>query len=155
MSTEIERKFLVLGFDWRKDQGVRLRQGYLNRDKERTVRVRIAGEKAFLAVKGVNRGATRAEYEYGIPLADAEELLQLCDGPIIEKIRHTIDCNGLTWEVDEFLGDNEGLIVAEVELAKEDQRFERPGWLGQEVTDDSRYFNSNLCDNPYCTWHLK
>ncbi len=152
MATEIERKFLVCGDDWRTDQGVRFQQGYLNRDKERTVRVRIAGAKAFLTVKGINTGATRAEFEYEIPLADAGQLLQICDGPLIEKTRHTIAYAGMTWEIDEFHGANEGLVVAEVELEKEDQYFERPGWLGPEVTADTRYFNSNLCCNAYRDW---
>ena len=151
MPADIERKFLVNGSEWRGVNGVRCIQGYLNRDKERTVRVRIAGEKAFLTIKGVTRGATRAEYEYEIPVADAEPLLKLCDGPLIEKTRHTVACSGITWEIDEFHGENEGLVVAEVELQKEDQYFERPGWLGVEVTNDPRYYNSNLSKDPYCT----
>jgi CYTH domain-containing protein len=152
MPTEIERKFLVIGSEWRQANGVRYSQGYLNRDKERTVRVRLEGEKAFLTVKGLTKGASRAEFEYEIPVAHAEYLLRLCDGPILQKVRHVIEYEGLIWEVDEFLGENEGLIVAEVELEKEDQPFERPSWLGQEVTEDPRYFNSNLCTNPYSKW---
>jgi adenylate cyclase len=152
VAVEIERKFLVRGDGWRKGAGVRIRQGYLNRDKERTVRVRIAGDKAFLTVKGVSTGSSRREYEYAIPVADAEELLKICDGAILEKIRRTLDWKGLVWEVDEFLGANEGLIVAEVELETEDQPFERPEWLGAEVTGDPRYFNSNLCAHPYASW---
>lgn len=148
MPTEIERKFLVQGDAWRTDHGVRIRQGYLNRDKERTVRVRIAGSKAFLTVKGVNTGASRKEFEYGIPVVDAEQLLLICEGPIIEKIRHTVADGGMVWEIDEFHGANEGLIVAEVELEQEYQCFKRPVWLGEEVTHDPRYFNSNLCVNP-------
>ncbi len=155
MATEIERKFLVLGDDWRTDQGVRFIQGYLNRDKERTVRVRIVGTQAFLTIKGINTGATRSEYEYEIPVVDAEELLKICESPLIEKTRHTVAYGGMIWEIDEFHGENEGLIVAEVELQKEDQCFELPGWLGQEVTGDARYFNSNLCANPYCNWRWK
>ncbi len=155
MATEIERKFLVRGDDWRTDQGVRFIQGYLNRDKERTVRLRIAGTQAFLTIKGINTGATCSEYEYEIPLIDAEELWKICDGPLIEKTRYKVAYGGMIWEVDEFHGDNEGLVVAEVELQKEDQYFERPGWLGQEVTSDARYFNSNLCANPYCNWLRK
>ncbi len=155
MPAEIERKFLVNGSEWRGVNGVRCIQGYLNRDKERTVRVRIAGEKAFLTIKGVTRGAMRAEYEYEIPVADAEELLKLCDGPLIEKTRHTFAYAGMIWEIDEFHAENDGLVVAEVELEKEDQPFERPGWLGQEVTGDARYYNSNLSKSPYCTWCLK
>jgi adenylate cyclase len=155
MPTEIERKFLVTGSGWRQENSVRISQGYLNRDKERTVRVRLAGEKAFLAIKGKTVGASRAEFEYEIPAAHAEQLLKLCDGPILQKIRHTIAYNGLIWEVDEFLGENEGLVVAEVELEREDQPLERPGWLGQEVTKDPRYFNSNLTANPYWKWRAR
>ena len=127
-------------------------QGYLNRDKERTVRVRVAGEQAFLTLKGLTTGASRAEFEYEIPVADAEQLLKLCDGPIVQKVRHAVVYQGFRWEVDEFLGENAGLVVAEVELQQEDQPFERPGWLGQEVTEDPRYFNSNLAANPYSAW---
>src|SRR5580698_882316 len=119
MATEIERKFLVNGAPWRNDTGVRFSQGYLNRDKERTVRVRIAGDKAFLTVKGVTRGATRVEFEYGIPVSDAEQLLELRDGPIIQKNRYVLIHDGDTWEVDEFLGDNAGLVLAEIELTSE------------------------------------
>ena len=155
MGTEIERKFLVRGDDWRTGQGVCFQQGYLNRDKERTVRVRIADAKAFLAIKGINTGSTRVEFEYEIPAGDAEQLLKICVGPLIEKTRHTVVYAGMTWEIDEFNGANEGLVVAEVELQKEDQCFEHPEWLGPEVTDDARYFNSNLCAKPYCTWRLK
>jgi CYTH domain-containing protein len=152
MSVEIERKFLVTGSEWRQAKGIHFCQGYLNRDKERTVRVRLSGESAFLTIKGLTEGASRAEFEYEIPVAHAEQLLRLCDGPIIQKVRHVVEYEGLIWEVDEFLGENEGLIVAEVELEREDQPFKRPSWLGQEVTDDPRYFNSNLCKNPYCKW---
>jgi adenylate cyclase len=152
MATEIERKFLVQGTDWRHVAGVPFSQGYLNRDKERTVRVRIAGDKAFLTIKGVTQGATRAEFEYEIPVADAEHLLKLSDGPIVQKNRHVIVHEGSTWEVDEFLGDNAGLVVAEIELSSEDQQFSRPPWLGMEVTHDSRYFNSNLARHPYSSW---
>jgi len=149
---EIERKFLVNGNSWRNGQGIRICQGYLNRDKERTVRVRLSGEKAFLTIKGMNSGATRAEYEYEIPVSHAEALLKICDGPVLEKNRYTVDYNGLIWEVDEFLGENEGLIVAEVELKSEDQSFDRPDWVGQEVTDDPRYYNSNLCAHTFSKW---
>jgi adenylate cyclase len=152
MGSEIERKFLVQAEGWRQGVRQRLSQCYLNRDKARTVRVRIAGDKAFLTIKGANRGATRAEFEYEIPVKDAEQLLTLSDGPIVEKIRHVIDCAGSRWEVDEFLGDNAGLVVAEIELESEDQPFSRPPWLGQEVTHDSRYYNSNLAVHPYSRW---
>jgi CYTH domain-containing protein len=152
MATEIERKFLVRGTGWRQGTGVRFSQGYLNRDKERTVRIRVAGEKAFLTIKGVPTGATRAEFEYGIPLGDAEELLRLSDGPIIQKDRYVVVHEGSTWEIDEFLGDNAGLVVAEIELTSEDQPFSRPPWLGPEVTHDTRYYNSSLASAPYLKW---
>lgn len=152
MGVEIERKFLVQGTAWKQSEGVSYRQGYLNRDKHRTVRVRVAGDAAFLTVKGISRGATRAEFEYAIPLADAQQLLTLCDGPLIEKTRYVIPYQGTTWEVDEFGGDNAGLVVAEVELLSEDQPFARPPWLGAEVTQDARYFNSSLASVPYGQW---
>lgn len=152
MSTEIERKFLVRGTDWRQGAPVRLRQGYLNRDKERTVRVRIAGSRAYLTIKGLTRGVSRPEFEYEIPLQDGEALLTLCDGLPLEKDRYTLQHAGATWEVDEFLGANAGLAIAEIELNDERQEFERPGWLSTEVTDDPRYFNSSLIAAPYRTW---
>ena len=152
MSTEIERKFLVRGTDWRQGAPVRLRQGYLNRDKERTVRVRIAGSRAYLTIKGLTRGVSRPEFEYEIPLQDGEALLTLCDGLPLEKDRYTLQHAGATWEVDEFLGANAGLVIAEIELNDERQEFERPGWLSTEVTDDPRYFNSSLIAAPYGTW---
>jgi CYTH domain-containing protein len=152
LATEIERKFLVRGEGWRQTAPLEIRQGYLNRDKQRTVRVRIAGERAYVTVKGVAKGLTRPEFEYEIPLADAEQMLSLCDGPLLEKRRYVLVHAGATWEVDEFLGENAGLVVAEVELESEDQSFERPDWLGAEVTDDRRYLNSNLCTHPYSRW---
>jgi adenylate cyclase len=155
MGTEIERKFLVAGRPWREGSGVPYRQGYLNRDKERTVRVRTAGNQAFITIKGVTRGASRAEFEYEIPPADAEQLLQLSDGPILEKNRYVIRHEGSKWEVDEFLGDNAGLVVAEIELRSEDESFSRPHWLAREVTGDSWYYNVNLATHPYCRWRDK
>jgi adenylate cyclase len=152
MGVEIERKFLVHGTAWKQSEGVPYRQGYLNRDKHRTVRVRVAGNDAFLTIKGVSVGATRAEFEYPIPLADAQSLLALCDGPVIDKVRYVLQHAGTTWEVDEFAGDNAGLVVAEVELTHEDQVFDRPDWLGEEVTQDARYFNSSLASHPYGQW---
>ncbi len=154
MGTEIERKFLVTGDDWRQAPADAYAQGYLNRDQQRTVRVRVARGAAWLTVKGANRGATRAEFEYEIPVADAEQLLALCDGPIVRKWRRVVVHEGATWEVDEFLGDNAGLVVAEIELAHEDQPFARPPWLGKEVTHDARYFNSNLAAAPYSSWKM-
>ena len=154
MAREIERKFLVAGEDWRvMAQGTRYRQGYLSTVKERTVRVRTIDDKGFLTVKGVSLGATRSEYEYEIPAADADEMLDdLCEKPIIEKNRYKIPIGDVTWEVDEFLGVNDGLIVAEVELRTEDQSFHKPDWIGDEVTGDPRYFNANLIARPFSTW---
>ncbi len=154
MAKEIERKFLVASEDWRAlARGTRYRQGYLWTVKKRTVRVRTIDNKGFLTVKGVTVGATRSEYEYEIPAADADEMLNdLCEKPIIEKNRYKIPLGGVTWEVDEFLGVNDGLIVAEVELQSEDQSFPKPDWIGEEVTDDPRYFNANLITRPFSTW---
>ena len=153
MPVEIERKYLVIGDKWKQGKPVRICQGYLNRDKERTVRVRISGEKAFLTIKGMNIGATRAEYEYEIPVSHAEALLKICNGPVLEKNRYVVVFDNMKWEVDEFLGENEGLIVAEVELTSTDQSFNCPQWLGREVTDDPRYYNSNLCIHPFRKWN--
>jgi CYTH domain-containing protein len=152
MGIEIEHKFLVVGDGWWQGEGTRYSQGYLNRDAQRTVRVRIAGEHAFLTVKGISKGATRSEFEYAIPANDARQLLELADGPVIEKVRRIVEHAGSRWEVDEFFGDNAGLVVAELELESEAQAFERPQWLGREVTGDSRYYNSNLAAHPYKDW---
>ena len=154
MGIEIERKFLIKNNSWRSlAQGTQYRQGYLNSAKERIVRVRTIDDKGFLTIKGITTGATRVEYEYEIPHADASAMLDdLCEKPLIEKNRYKIAINGLTWEVDEFFGENQGLIVAEVELESEDQPFEKPEWIGEEVTGDPRYFNSNLIQNPYLKW---
>ncbi len=152
MAIEIERKFLVVGDSWRAAPAVFFSQGYLSRDKARTVRVRIAGEQAFLTIKGVSVGASRAEFEYPIPLWDARELLALCEQPLIEKNRRQILYQGFVWEVDEFLGENLGLVVAEIELPSEDTDFARPDWVGEEVTADERYFNSNLSRTPFTRW---
>jgi len=154
MGTEIERKFLLKGDEWRNlGKGVHYRQGYLNSAKERTVRVRTINEKGFLTVKGITVGATRVEYEYEIPKDDCNAMLDdLAEKPIIEKSRYKVEYNGLIWEIDEFFGENQGLIVAEVELESEDQKFEKPEWVGEEVTGDPRYFNSNLINHPYTKW---
>ena len=152
MAIEIERKFLVQGEAWRAAPAVFYSQGYLNRDKARTVRVRIAGDEAYLTIKGQSVGASRAEFEYAIPLADARELLAMCEQPLIEKNRRKIPHAGFVWEVDEFLGENLGLVVAEIELPSEETQFARPDWVGQEVTDDARYFNSNLAKTPFSRW---
>lgn len=154
MGKEIERKFLVTSDAWRAlAQGTMYRQGYLNSIKERTVRIRTVGEKAFLTIKGITVGATRAEYEYEIPFAECNAMLDtLAEKPIIEKKRHKIKHAGLTWEVDEFFGENAGLIVAEVELESEDQKIDKPEWIGSEVSGDPRYFNSNLIKHPFTKW---
>jgi len=154
MGVEIERKFLLRGDGWRNEgTAVLLRQGYLSSQRERVVRVRIEGEQAMLTIKGRSVGASRGEWEYPIPLADAEELLDgLCEQPLVEKYRRRIDFAGMVWEVDEFLGVNAGLVVAEIELTAEDQPFAKPDWVGAEVTDDVRYFNANLIKHPFSQW---
>lgn len=153
MGVEIERKFLLKGEEWR-SLGVPmlLRQGYLSSDPARVVRVRVEGEHAFMTIKSKSVNATRGEWEYPIPLLDANELLALCEQPIVEKFRRKIEFAGNVWEVDEFLGANEGLVVAEIELASEDQEFGRPDWIDVEVTHDPRYFNSALARHPYPAW---
>ena len=152
MAIEIERKFLVVGEAWRAAPALYFCQGYLNRSKERTVRVRVAGELGYLTIKGATTGASRAEFEYEIPLADAKQMLGLCDGPLIEKYRRKISHEGMLWEVDEFLGENQGLVVAEIELESEAQAFTKPDWVGVEVTADARYYNSNLSVQPFSSW---
>ena len=154
MGIEIERKFIVAGDGWRTTATTQTRfsQGYLSRDPARTVRVRIAGDAAFLTIKGATTGATRAEFEYGIPVADAQQLLAMSDGPVVEKVRYLCPHEGMTWEVDEFLGANAGLVVAEIELVSEGQVFARPAWLAAEVTGDGRYVNANLAVNPFTRW---
>lgn len=152
MGIEIERKFLVRDESWKTISPVYFCQGYLNPNRERTVRVRVAGPQGFLTVKGINQGATRPEFEYEIPVEDAQQMLPLCEGPLIEKNRYLVSYDSMVWEIDEFLGENQGLVVAEIELETENQTFELPAWLGEEVTDDPRYFNSNLTRHPYCQW---
>ena len=154
MGKEIEKKFLVRGDGWRSlAKGTAYRQGYLNSAKERTVRIRKIDDRAFLTIKGLTVGATRVEYEYEIPVADCDAMLDaLAEKPIIEKKRYKIPLEGLTWEIDEFFGDNTGLIVAEVEFESEGQAFRKPEWVGEEVTADPRYFNSNLIKHPYRKW---
>lgn len=154
MGVEIERKFLVLGDAWRAlGTPTLLRQGYLSLEPERTVRVRIEGDSGTLTIKGKSRGATRGEWEYPIPVQEAAELLDtLCQQPLVEKVRHRIAAGPHTWEVDEFLGANAGLVVAEIELSSEEEQFDKPDWIGQEVSHDKRYFNSNLIRHPYSAW---
>jgi CYTH domain-containing protein len=154
VSKEIERKFLVTNDSWRASQeGVLYRQGYMSTTKERTVRVRAAGDKGYLTVKGQNDELVRLEFEYEIPLADVNEMLdKVCKKPLIEKKRYKMAYDGRTWEVDEFFGANEGLVIAEVELQSQDESFEKPDWAGQDVTDDPRYLNACLVENPYSKW---
>ncbi len=154
MAKEIERKFLMANDTWRGlAQGKRYRQGYLSTVKERTVRVRTAGDKAYLTIKGISVGASRSEYEYEIPFADATEMLdQLCEHPLVEKTRYRIPYDGLVWEVDEFEGENRGLITAEVELTDEKEAVAIPEWIGKEVTGDPKYFNANLVAKPFTRW---
>lgn len=152
MAIEIERKFLVTSEDWKTGSPTLYRQGYLSHDKHRTVRIRIAGNEAMITVKGLTVGMSRAEYEYSIPVADATDMLELCAGPLIEKKRWLIDVGGNTWEVDEFMGENQGLVVAEIELENESQSFEIPNWVGEEVTHDERYYNSSLSTTPFRNW---
>ena len=154
MGQEIERKFLVKGTAWKAQAaGMLYRQGYLSSVKERTVRVRIAGEKAFLTIKGLNKGVTRTEFEYPVPIDDAAAMLDgLCERPLIEKTRYVLPSGGYTWEIDEFHGDNDGLVVAEVELQRADDKPPLPEWVGEEVSSDARYFNSNLVKKPFKTW---
>ncbi len=155
MPQEIERKFLVDHERWQqsdKPQGQLYRQGYLQMDPTRTIRVRLTPEKAFLTIKGLNDGATRAEYEYESPRDDAQELLDKFSVAELSKLRYKVDFEGKTWEVDEFLGDNQGLIVAEIELNSEAETFALPDWVGREVTEDARYYNVNLTVAPFKAW---
>ena len=152
MNVEIERKFLVKSEAWRGlAEGVRFRQGYLQ-THPCTVRVRTEGERGVLTIKGQTRGFSREEFEYEIPLLDAEAMLALCEQPLIEKRRFLESYGGFTWEVDVFAGANEGLVVAEIELPTEDAAFIKPHWIGAEVSGDVRYYNSSLIHHPYREW---
>ena len=155
MAQEIERKFLVKGdFKSHSVSEVRITQGYLSSVPERTVRVRIKGDKGFLTIKGIgsDSGASRFEWEKEVPVSDIRDLLPICEPGVIDKTRYHVQCGEHTYEVDEFYGDNEGLVIAEVELASEDEAFEKPEWLGEEVTGDVKYYNSTLMKAPYKTW---
>ena len=154
MAQEIERKYLLTGDQWKSlAEGTHYRQGYLSTVKERTVRVRTIGEKGYLTIKGITVGISRLEFEYEIPTDDANHLLdELCEKPIIEKHRYKIPYGGLVWEVDEFHGVNEGLVIAEVELESDDQAIDVPAWVGEEVSGDPRYFNAALVRCPFNTW---
>ncbi|RNC64929.1 CYTH domain-containing protein [Proteiniphilum sp. X52] len=156
MAQEIERKFLV-NSDAFKDEAIkqtRITQGYLSSVPERTVRVRVKGDKGYITIKGVASasGASRYEWEKEIPVAEVEELLRICEPGVIDKTRYEVKAGKFIFEVDEFYGKNQGLVVAEVELSREDEHFERPEWLGEEVTGDARFYNSMLMKNPYTTW---
>ncbi len=155
MAQEIERKFLVAGeFKSQATKSTRITQGYLSSIPERTVRVRIKGDKGFITIKGIGdaSGASRYEWEKEIPVSEVEELLKICEPGVIDKTRYLVPAGRHTYEVDEFYGDNEGLVVAEVELSSLDESFDKPQWLGEEVTGDSRYYNSMLMKNPYKNW---
>lgn len=155
MPLEIERKFLVKG-DYKKEafKAFRITQGYLSSASGRTVRVRIRDDKGFLTIKGkaAKGGFSRFEWEKEIPVGEAEELIALCEDGVIDKTRHLVKVGDHIFEVDEFHGNNEGLTIAEVELGSEDEAFESPSWLGEEVTGDKRYYNSHLVSNPYKNW---
>lgn len=155
MAQEIERKFLVKNTRYKTlAEGIHYHQGYIPTGNGATVRIRIAGKHGFLTLKTRTVGISREEFEYEIPIDDAKEMLQLlCAAPTIEKYRYCIGAgNGLKWEVDEFRGENEGLVIAEIELPAEDTPFEKPDWIGEEVTGDHRYYNSSLCKCPYSQW---
>lgn len=155
MATEIERKFLVEGdFSGKVSSAQRIVQGYISSVPGRTVRIRIRGNEGFLTIKGPSdeKGLSRYEFEQKIPLADAEELLKLCEPGAIDKVRHLIPSGKHTWEVDVFHGANEGLILAEIELSSEEEPFDKPAWLGREVSGDRRYYNSMLTKDPYTRW---
>ena len=152
MGIEIERKFLVCGPGWELAEARAYCQGYLSRTPERTVRVRIGGDSAYITVKGKSHGASRLEFEYPIPIEDARQMLALCEQPLIEKTRRVIPFAGHDWEVDEFEGANAGLVIAEIELSSEDEAFETPPWIGEEVTSERRYYNSQLSLYPWSDW---
>ena len=156
MSVEIERKFLVKNNDFKSESYSKkhIKQGYLNSDKNRTVRIRIADEKAFLTIKGISNssGTSRFEWEKEIEKSEAEQLLKLCEPSIIEKTRYLINVGDHTFEVDEFYGDNQGLIIAEIELTSEDENFTKPSWLAKEVTGNLKFYNSSISKNPYKNW---
>lgn len=156
MAQEIERKFLVSSDAYKSEavRQTRITQGYLSSALERTVRVRIKGEKGYITIKGIanESGISRYEWEKEIPVGEAEELLKLCEPGVIDKTRYEVVSGEFTFEVDEFYGENRGLVVAEVELSREDEQFEKPEWLGEEVTGDDRFYNSMLIKNPYIKW---
>ena len=155
MGIEIERKFLLKNDDWisQVSTSTYFKQGYLSGSEKSSVRVRIEGDKSNINIKSMTLSITRQEYEYGIPLVDAEKLLlELCEQPLIEKTRHIVNYEGYKWEVDVFEGENKGLIVAEIELKDEKEVFPLPEWIGEEVSDQIKYYNVNLIKHPYSQW---
>ncbi len=155
MAQEIERKFLVKGeFKQQSSKATRITQGYLSSVPERTVRVRIKGDKGFITIKGIGSasGASRYEWEKEIPVSEVEQLLTICEPGVIDKTRYLVKSGDHTFEVDEFYGENEGLVVAEIELSSEDEAFIRPEWLGMEVTGETKYYNSMLMKKPFKSW---
>lgn len=155
MALEIEHKYLVKPEAWARavpHKSVALQQAYLSTDPEKTIRVRTMNDSAYMTIKGKSQGAARLEYEYEIPLSDARELIRNFSSQLVEKIRHYVEVDGKTWEVDEFKGANEGLFVAEIELATEDEHYLLPDWAGMNVTHDQRYANSNLSVRPFKSW---
>lgn len=154
MGVEIERKFLVVDDTWMQQvrSRTRISQGYLANEQGVTVRVRIKGDQGYLTIKGRSEGISRAEFEYAIPVDDAEAMLGLASGPVIDKVRHLVDVAGRTWEVDVFAGDNAGLVIAEVELPSEDVELTVPDWAGDDVSQDARYYNVNLASRPFTSW---
>ncbi|MCS3803271.1 CYTH domain-containing protein [Chromobacterium alkanivorans] len=153
MAVEIERRFIVVGDAWRGlAPGVQYRQGYLSVEKERTVRVRVVGDQAWLTLKSNISNVSRHEFEYPVPLADAQTIMAAMCPMVVDKLRHRIEHGGFIWEVDEFFGDNAGLVLAEIELPDENTRFDKPAWIGEEVTEDGRYTNAYLSKNPYSRW---
>ncbi|MGD1826383.1 CYTH domain protein [Chromobacterium violaceum] len=153
MALEIERRFVVSGDGWRGlAPAVQYRQGYLSVEKERTVRVRVVGEQAWLTLKSHISNVSRHEFEYPIPLADAQTIMGAMCPMVVDKLRHRIEHGGFVWEVDEFFGDNAGLVLAEIELPDEDTPFAKPDWVGEEVTEDGRYTNAYLSKHPYRSW---
>ena len=156
MALEIEHKFLLANDDWRQEihHSVYYKQGYLSNNPLTSVRVRISDNQAWINIKSATIGNHRHEFEYEIPLQDAQQLLdELCYQPLIEKTRHFVHRQTHIWEIDEFKGENQGLIVAEIELSALEEQFDKPDWLGLDVTDDLRYYNNNLCKNPYKNWN--
>lgn len=157
MGQEIEHKFLVVGDSWRSQvrSSTRIVQGYLAHTETSTVRVRVRGDEAFVTIKGRSSGIARSEYEYPVPVADAEAMLaEMAQGPVIDKVRHLIEVAGLTWELDVFAGENAGLVMAEVEVPSADTEITLPEWAGLEVSGDARYYNVNLATNPFGRWGI-